>query len=305
LNVGQGDEVICQSKTFSASANPIVYLGATPVFVDSEKDTWNICPEQLEKAIKDRISKGKTPKAIVAVHLYGMPYKVDEISKIAQNYDIPIIEDSAEALGSTFKGKKCGTFGTLAVFSFNGNKIITTSAGGALITKNTELLEKAKYLANQAKDQAIEYLHSEIGYNYRMSNVLAGIGRGQLQVIDERVKQRRCNFDFYVKNIGEIEGITFQKESIDSHSNRWLTCILLESEGIREGLRRTLEHHNIEAKPLWKPLHQQPVFKDCPSYLNGVSDELFKKGLCLPSGSNLKDEDLQRIATIIKNFFGV
>lgn len=305
LRVGQGDEVICQSKTFSASANPIVYLGATPVFVDSEKDTWNICPKQLEMAIKDRISKGKKPKAIIAVHLYGMPYKIDDITKIAQDYEIPIIEDSAEALGSTFKEKKCGTFGNLAIFSFNGNKIITTSGGGALITKNTELIEKAKYLANQAKDNAVEYLHSEIGYNYRMSNVLAGIGRGQMRVIGERVKQRRNNFDFYVKNLGDIKGISFQEEAENSKSNRWLTCILLESEAIREGLRLTLEKHHIETKLLWKPMHQQPVFKDCPSYLNGVSDELFKKGLCLPSGSNLTEEDLKRITTIIKNYFGV
>jgi len=305
LNIGQGDEVICQSKTFAASANPIVYLGATPVFVDSEKDTWNICPLQLEKAIKDRISKGKKPKAIIAVHLYGMPYKIDEIQKIAHDFDIPIIEDSAEALGSTFKGKKCGTFGTMSILSFNGNKIITTSAGGALITKDVALLEKAKHLANQAKDDAVEYLHSNIGYNYRMSNVLAGIGRGQLKVIEDRVQQRRRNFNFYVENLEEIEGITFQNEPEDTFSNRWLTCILLESEEIREGLRFTLEKQNIEAKPLWKPLHQQPVFKDCPSYLNGVSDELFKKGLCLPSGSNLTKEDLERILTTIKHYFGV
>lgn len=300
LKVGHGDEVICQTKTFSASANPIVYLGATPIFVDSENDTWNMCPEQLLKAIKDRISKGKKPKAIIAVHLYGMPYKIDEISKIAEDYDIPIIEDSAEALGSTYYGKKCGTFGKLSVFSFNGNKIITTSSGGALITKDKALLNHAKHLANQAKDNAVEYLHSEIGYNYRMSNVLAGIGIGQLHVIEERVKQRRSNFDFYYKNLSSINNISFQNESKNSKSNRWLTCILLESEKLRDGLRLTLEKHNIESKLLWKPLHQQPVFKDCPRYLNGVSDELFKKGLCLPSGSNLSSEDLNRIASIIK-----
>lgn len=305
LHVGKGDEVICQSKTFSASANPIVYLGATPIFVDSEKDTWNMCPEQLELAIKDRISKGKKPKAIVAVHLYGMPYKIEEISKIANAYEIPIIEDSAEALGSTYKGKKCGTFGTLAVLSFNGNKIITTSGGGALITKDADVLKKAKYLANQAKDEAIEYLHSTIGYNYRMSNVLAGIGRGQLKVIDERVKQRRHNFEFYVNTLNNIKGITFQHEAENSKSNRWLTCILLESHDQREGLRLALESQNIESKPLWKPMHQQPVFKDCPSYLNGISDELFKKGLCLPSGSNLSIDDLKRVTTVIKNYFNV
>ena len=305
LKIGQGDEVICQSKTFSASANPIVYLGATPIFIDSEIDTWNICPEQLLIAIKDRISKGKKPKAIIAVHLYGMPYKVDEITKIAQDYDIPIIEDSAEALGSLYNGKKCGTFGEFSIFSFNGNKIITTSSGGALISKNKVLMEKAKHLANQAKDDAVEYLHSEIGYNYRMSNVLAGIGIGQLNLIDERVKQRRQNFEFYKKSLIDVKSISFQNECKTSKSNRWLTCILMESEKIRDGLRLTLEQYNIESKLVWKPLHQQPVFKDCPRYLNGVSDDLFKKGLCLPSGSNLTNEDLNRITTIIKNYFSV
>lgn len=305
LKVGYGDEVICQSKTFSATANPIVYLGAKPVFVDSEKDTWNICPEQLELAIKDRISKGKKPKAIIAVHLYGMPYKIDEISKIANTYDIPIIEDSAEALGSTYNRKLCGTFGTLSVLSFNGNKIITTSGGGALITKDAKLLEKAKYLANQAKDEAVEYLHSSIGYNYRMSNVIAGIGRGQLKVINERVKQRRNNFEFYKNNLSNIKGITFQNEAENSKSNRWLTCILLDSQVQREGLRLALANQNIETKLLWKPMHQQPVFKDCPRYLNGISDELFKKGLCLPSGSNLTIDDLKRVTTVIKKYFNV
>ncbi len=305
LDVKPGDEVICQSKTFAASANPIVYLGAMPVFVDSEKDTWNICPEQLEIAIKDRISKGKKPKAIIAVHLYGMPYNVAELNRISVYYGIPIIEDSAEALGSTYNGKPCGTFGKLAIFSFNGNKIITTSGGGALISKDLKLIEKAKHLANQARDHAVEYLHSDIGYNYRMSNVLAGIGRGQMKVINERVNQRRYNYNYYVKTLDQIEGITFQNEASVSESNRWLTCILLESEEIREGLRLTLIKHNIETKPLWKPMHQQPVFKDCPRYLNGVSDDLFKKGLCLPSGSNLTDDDLKRITTIIKNYFSV
>ena len=257
------------------------------------------------KAIKNRISKGKKPKAIIAVHLYGMPYKIEEINKIANDFDIPIIEDSAEALGSTYKEKKCGTFGKISIFSFNGNKIITTSSGGALITKDESLLDKAKHLANQAKDDAVEYLHSEIGYNYRMSNVLAGIGIGQLNVIDDRIKQRRYNFHFYKKNLSHIKGITFQNESENSKSNRWLTCILLESEVIRNGLRIALEKHNIESKLLWKPMHQQPVFKDCPKYLNGVSDELFEKGLCLPSGSNLSNEDLNRIVTIINNYFSV
>ncbi len=305
LNVGLNDEVICQSKTFAASANPIVYLGATPIFVDSEKETWNICPEQLEIAIKDRISKGKKPKAIIAVHLYGMPYKVDHIHKIAKTYHIPVIEDSAEAMGSLYKDKKCGTFGKFSILSFNGNKIISTSGGGALITKDPKLKEKAIHLASQAKEDSIEYIHSSIGYNYRMSNVLAGIGRGQMKVIDERVKQRQHNFDFYFKHLQSIEGISFQPECEGSVSNRWLTCILLESEQIREKLRKTLASQNIETKPLWKPMHQQPVYKNCPKYLNGVSDELFKKGLCLPSGSNLSLEELNRITSIIKSFFGV
>jgi len=305
LNVGHNDEVICQSKTFAASANPIVYLGAKPIFVDSEKETWNICPEQLEIAIKDRISKGKKPKAIIAVHLYGMPYKVDQINKIAKAYHIPVIEDSAEAMGSLYKDKKCGTFGKFSILSFNGNKIISTSGGGALISKDPKLKETAIHLASQANEDSIEYLHSSIGYNYRMSNVIAGIGRGQMKVINERVKQRQFNFDFYFKHLQSIKGISFQPECEASVSNRWLTCILLESEQLRENLRKILASQNIESKPLWKPMHQQPVFKNCPKYLNGVSDALFKKGLCLPSGSNLSLEELKRITSIIKSFFGV
>lgn len=303
LGVNHGDEVICQSKTFSASANPIAYLGATPIFIDSEKETWNICPEQLEIAIKDRINKGKKPKAIIAVHLYGMPYKVDEINSIANYYDIPVIEDSAEALGSTYKGKKCGTFGEISILSFNGNKIITTSGGGALVTKDLKLKEKAVFLSTQARDNAPEYLHSNIGYNYRMSNVLAGIGRGQMTVIDERVKKRRSNFEMYRKNLGEINGIEFLQEPSNNFSNRWLTCILTESEQKREYLRIQLNNENIESRPLWKPMHQQPIFKSYPSYLNGVSDDLFKKGLCLPSGSNLTDSEINRVISIIKNVY--
>ena len=305
LNVGKDDEVICQSKTFSASVNPVVYMGATPILVDSEKETWNMCPEQLETAIKDRMSIGKKPKAIIAVHLYGMPYKIDEIHKIANHYDIAVIEDSAEALGSIYKGKKCGTFGAFSVLSFNGNKIITTSAGGALISKDSNAIEQARYLANQAKGKSSEYLHSDIGYNYRMSNVLAGIGRGQMKVIDARVKQRRSNFDFYVEHLSPIDGVTFQNEAEGCVSNRWLTCILLKSENVRKELSEALEKQNIETKPLWKPMHQQPVFKDCPKYLNGVSDDLFKKGLCLPSGSNMTLDDLNRVVIIIKTYFGV
>lgn len=305
LGVGHGDEVICQSKTFSASANPIVYLGATPVFIDSEKDTWNICPELLEIAIKDRIEKGKKPKAIVAVHLYGMPYKVNEIHTIAKAYEIPVLEDSAEALGSTYKGKKCGTFGDISILSFNGNKIITTTGGGALVSKDEKIKQRAIFLATQARDNAVEYLHSHIGYNYRMSNVLAGIGRGQMQVLDQRVEARRKNYEFYKKNLARFEQLTLLDEPTGHFSNRWLTCIITESERMREELRLMLDKENIESRPLWKPMHQQPVFKECPRYLNGISDELFKKGLCLPSGSNLSDIELDSILSTINRYFSI
>jgi dTDP-4-amino-4,6-dideoxygalactose transaminase len=303
LGVAKGDEVICQSKTFSASANPIAYLGATPVFVDSESDTWNICPEQLEIAIKDRIAKGKKPKAIIAVHLYGMPYKVSEINRVAEAYNIPVLEDSAEALGSTYSNEKCGTFGTISILSFNGNKIITTSGGGALVTKDKSIKDKAVFLATQARDNAVEYLHSHIGYNYRMSNVIAGIGRGQMQVIDNRVELRRQNYNFYESHLKNINEITFLSEPKGHFSNRWLSCILTNSEKTREGLRIALEKENIESRPLWKPMHQQPVFLECPKYLNGVSDDLFKKGLCLPSGSNLTDNEKNRVLSTIQAYF--
>ncbi|MBN4047020.1 aminotransferase class I/II-fold pyridoxal phosphate-dependent enzyme, partial [bacterium AH-315-P13] len=253
LGVKQGDEVICQSMTFSASVNPIVYLGATPIFIDSEKETWNMSPKQLEIAIKDCIKNGKKPKAIIAVHLYGMPYNVDEINKIANAYNIPVLEDSAEAFGSTYKNKKCGTFGEISILSFNGNKIITTSGGGALVTKDSVVKEKAVFLATQARDKSAAYLHSHIGYNYRMSNVLAGIGRGQMKVLDKRVKARRDIYDFYSDNLKEIKAITFIDEPKEHFSNRWLSCILTESESMREELRIKLEESNIEARPLWKP----------------------------------------------------
>jgi len=303
IGVTKNDEVICQSKTFSASVNPIVYQGALPIFVDSEPITWNLCPEQLEIAIKDRIKKGKKPKAIIAVHLYGMPYKVEEISSIAQQYNIPIIEDSAEALGSSYKGKKCGTFGDIAILSFNGNKIITTSGGGALISKKKHLNDKALFLATQARDEAIEYLHSEIGYNYRMSNVLAGIGRGQMEVLEKRIEQRRHNFVFYYKTLQYIEDIEFLNEPKHFHSNRWLTTILLPSKEKRNRIAKALNEKNIENRPLWKPMHQQPVFKNYPCYLNGVSDDLFERGLCLPSGSNLTEKERNRVTDVIKNVF--
>lgn len=301
--VKSGDEVICQSKTFSATANPIVYLGATPVFVDSERETWNICPVQLEIAITDRIAKGNKPKAIIAVHLYGMPYKIDEVNEIALKYNIPVIEDSAEALGSQYKNQKCGTFGDFSILSFNGNKIITTSGGGALVTKTLKQKEKAVFLATQARDNAPHYLHSQIGYNYRMSNIIAGIGRGQMTILDSHVAKRRANHEFYANSLKDNDNIVFLQEPNGYFSNRWLSCILLNSKSMREGLRLALEKENIESRPLWKPMHQQPVFIDAPRYLNGVSDELFDKGLCLPSGSNLTDIELNRVLKVINNYF--
>ncbi|MBT8309168.1 MAG: aminotransferase class I/II-fold pyridoxal phosphate-dependent enzyme [Flavobacteriaceae bacterium] len=301
LDIKPGDEVICQSKTFSASANPIVYLGATPIFVDSEKDTWNLDPEQLEIAIKDRISKGQKPKAIIAVHLYGMPYKVQEINKIADYYEIPILEDSAEALGSSYHGKKCGSFGDISILSFNGNKIITTSGGGALIANSKEIKDKAVYLSTQARGKAVEYHHTEIGYNYRMSNIVAGIGRGQMTVLDDHVKARRNNHQFYRKELEGFTSIEFLDEDQGCYSNRWLTTILTESFEEREALRSAMEKENIESRPLWKPMHMQPIFKSYPKYLNGISEDLFHRGLCLPSGSNLTESDLSRVTSTIIN----
>ncbi|WP_426430427.1 DegT/DnrJ/EryC1/StrS family aminotransferase [Winogradskyella sp. HB-48] len=303
LGVTTGDEVICQSKTFSASANPIVYQGATPVFVDSEKDTWNICPTQLEIAIRDRISKGKKPKAIIAVHLYGMPYKVDEIHSIANKYEIPVVEDSAESLGSHYKGQNCGTFGDLSILSFNGNKIITTSGGGALVTRTEAQKKKAVFLATQARDNAPHYQHTHIGYNYRMSNIVAGIGRGQMTILDSHVEKRRSNHELYYNTFKDNDQITFLHEPEGHFSNRWLSCIQLDSFETREGLRLALEKENIESRPLWKPMHLQPIFKDAPSYLNGVSEELFDRGLCLPSGSNLSKEELDRVILAINTYF--
>ncbi len=299
LGVSHGDEVICQSFTFSASANPIMYLGATPVFVDSERDTWNISPELLEKAISDRISNGKKPKAIIAVHLYGMPYKITEVKEIALKYDIPIVEDSAEALGSTYNNANCGSFGDIGILSFNGNKIITTSGGGALVTKNLNFKNKAIFLATQARDDAPHYLHSHVGYNYRMSNVLAGIGRGQMEVLDDRVAARRSNFEFYKSRLAHFPEIEFLNEPSGFFSNRWLTCILTPSYEKRERIRYALLADEVESRPLWKPMHQQPVFKDYPNYSDGTSADLFDRGLCLPSGSNLTTEDLERIVGLI------
>ena len=303
LNVSQGDEVICQTFTFAASANPVVYLGATPVFVDSDPDTWNIDPELLEKAIQDRLSLGKNIKAIVVVNLYGMPAKMDAILAVASKYAIPVIEDAAESLGSSIDNIPCGTFGSLGVISFNGNKIITTSGGGVLISNNEDFILSAKHLSTQAKDPGPFYQHSKIGYNYKMSNVLAGIGRGQLTVLNERIAARRNNYNRYFNYFSAWNqkgfNIEFQLEPSGYYSNRWLTCILIDpltNKGITiESIRLLFEQHEIEVRSLWKPMHLQPVFEGTPRYLNGNADRLFDIGLCLPSGSSLTDEDFDRI----------
>ncbi len=304
LDVQRDDEVICQSMTFSASANPIRYLQAIPVFIDSEKDTWNMDPDILEEAIQKRIAKGKRPKAIIPVHLYGMPAKMQQIIEIGEKYEIPIIEDAAEALGSSIKEVKCGTFGEMAILSFNGNKIITTSGGGAMVSKNADYIKRATFLATQARDPAPHYQHSQIGYNYRMSNICAAIGRGQMEVLPERIEQRRKNFVFYKNAFKDFPGTSFVNEPEGFFSNRWLTTILVDPNqtgGItREDIRLALNQENIESRPLWKPMHLQPVFKDFPFYGNKVSEELFENGLCLPSGSNLSEEDLGRVAESIE-----
>jgi dTDP-4-amino-4,6-dideoxygalactose transaminase len=309
LGVKEDDFVFCQSITFSASANPIVYQGAKPVFIDSEMDTWNMDPTLLKNALQDAKKSGKLPKAIIPVHLYGMPAKMDEILTIANDFNVPVIEDAAEALGSNIHGKPCGSFGEFGVLSFNGNKIITTSGGGALLSNNIEMIERARFLSTQARDEAPHYQHSHIGYNYRMSNVLAGIGRGQLEVLNDRVKARRNNFqrykDFFSKYNNKGFDIKFQEEPNWYSSNRWLTCILVDpisNKGLtREDIRLAMDAENIETRPLWKPMHQQPVFASAKSYLNGTSDKLFKNGLCLPSGSNLTEEEFDRIFKSLDN----
>lgn len=308
LNVTSGDEVICQSFTFSATANPILYQGAIPIFVDSQQTTWNLCPIALEEAILDRILKGKKPKAIIAVHLYGMPFDVEAITKISQKYDIPILEDAAEALGSKYKNQKCGTFGSYAAISFNGNKIITTSAGGVLVCKSSQKKEKAIFLATQSRDKAAHYEHSEIGYNYRMSNICAGIGRGQMQVLENRIESRRKNNRFYVDFFENINGVTvLQEPNSDYFSNHWLTVIQIDpyktNGKTKENLRLFLETKNIESRHVWKPLHLQPIFSEFPYYGKIFCEELFDNCLCLPSGSNLSLNDKNRIIENLELFF--
>ena len=303
LDVQPGDVVICQSMTFSATANPIRYLGATPVFIDSEPDTWNMCPDSLEEAVKDLQAKGLRPKAMLPVHLYGMPAIMESIMEISLRYAIPVVEDAAEALGSSIGEKKCGTIGDFGILSFNGNKIITTSGGGALVSDNSHMIQKARFLATQARDPAPHYQHSHIGYNYRMSNVLAGIGRGQMQVLDLRIRQRRENYNWYLNLLGSKPGISLLPEPQGYFSNRWLTTILVDpvhTAGItREDIRLALEAHDIESRPLWKPMHLQPVFQMFPYYGGKVAEQLFENGLCLPSGSNLTDTEKERIAEVL------
>lgn len=306
LGVGYGDEVICQSFTFSASANPIKYLGANPVFVDSDPVNWNMSPFFLEEAIKDRISKNKKPKAVIIVHLYGMPALMDEITAICSKYEIPLIEDSAEALGSTYKNKKCGTFGDFAILSFNGNKIITTSGGGALVGPTKETKEKTIFLSTQARDNAPHYQHSEIGYNYRLSNICAGIGRGQMEVLSDRIQQRRAINEFYKDVFSNIDAVNvFSEASSDFFSNHWLSCITIDKKvttRTNQELMAAFAEENIETRPLWKPMHLQPVFNDCQYYGETVSEELFTAGLCLPSGSNITNDDKNRIYEVISKY---
>jgi dTDP-4-amino-4,6-dideoxygalactose transaminase len=309
--VGTDDYVICQSMTFAASANPIRYVGGIPVFVDSETDTWNMDPVQLEKAILWCISKGKKPKAIIPVHLYGMPAKMKRICEIAKSYDIKVIEDAAEALGSHIDGRKCGTWGDFGILSFNGNKIITTSGGGALISKDAEAISRARYLATQAKDPGAHYQHSVVGYNYRLSNICAAIGRGQMEVLDAHILQHRRNFQKYLYAFADIPQIYFQHELKNYHSNRWLTSIFIDaSVGFgksRFSLYNHLQEQNIESRPVWKPLHMQPVFESYPFFGNelAVSEQIFDQGLCLPSGSNLTDAQIDFVIDEIKEHFAL
>ncbi|WP_139924387.1 DegT/DnrJ/EryC1/StrS aminotransferase family protein [Hymenobacter sp. DG01] len=307
LGVGPGDEVLCPSFTFVATANPIVYLGATPIFIDSEDETWNLCPERLREALAERQHQGRRPKALILVHLYGMPAKLREIRDVAAEFGVPILEDAAEALGARYKGQPLGTFGDVGVFSFNGNKILTTSGGGALVTNDPEWARKARFWATQAKDDAPYYQHSELGYNYRLSNLLAGIGRGQMELLEDRVKKRREIFAWYQKHLAGVPGLSFgPTEPTGVRSNRWLTTILLnptETTVTPEQLRQHLETHNIESRPLWKPLHLQPLFAATPCFGGKVCEHLFTQGLCLPSGSAMTETDLRRVAEAIRELF--
>ena len=304
LGVGPGDEVLCPSFTFVATANPITYLGATPIFLDSEPDTWNLCPERLREALDDLLRRGRRPKALIVVHLYGMPAKLREILAVAAEFDVPVLEDAAEALGSRYDGQPLGTFGAVGVFSFNGNKILTTSGGGALVTNTPEWARKARFWATQAKDPATHYQHSETGYNYRLSNLLAGIGRGQMELLEDRVKRRREIYTWYKEQLRDVPGLAFGPlEAAGSRSNRWLSTVLLNPEQTTvtpEQLRQHLETRNIESRPLWKPLHLQPLFAETPTYGGSVCAALFQRGLCLPSGTAMTEDDLRRVVGAVR-----
>ena len=307
LGVKRNDFVICSSFTFSASVNPIIYQGAHPIFIDSEEDTWNMDPILLEEAIIEKISQNNKPKAIILVHLYGYPAKLDEIIDIAKKYKIPVIEDAAEAIGSTYKDRPLGTFGDIGIYSFNGNKIITTSSGGALLSKDNNIIEKARFLSTQARDDYPHYEHSEIGYNYRMSNVCAAIGIGQLEVLKDRVKRRRYIHDYYKENLSSLKEIHFLEDLPGFYSNRWLTTIVLSKNSVinREDIRLSLLKENIESRPLWKPMHLQPIFKKYQAYVTGIGEDLFNRGLCLPSGSNMDENDLKRVVNNIRNLYEI
>jgi pyridoxal phosphate-dependent aminotransferase EpsN len=308
LNIKEGDIVFCSSLTFVASVNPILYQGATPVLIDSEPDTWNMSVPALERALADAKKMGKLPKAVIIVNLYGQSARMDELMELCDAYGVPVVEDAAESLGSEYKGKKSGTFGKFGIYSFNGNKIITTSGGGALVSDDLEALQKSRFLATQARDQAIHYEHTEMGYNYRMSNIVAGIGRGQLEVLDARVEARRKVFDRYYQVLKDAKGISFQPELADTKSNRWLTALTVDPAvaGItRTELIEKLGEANIEARPVWKPMHLQPLFKGILYYShqedNSVSDKLFENGFCLPSGSNLTESEQDKVIAILES----
>lgn len=307
LGIGQGDRVFCSSLTFIATANPILYLGAEPVFIDSDEESWNMSPIALERALVEAKAENRLPKSVLIVNLYGQSAKMDELMTLCNAFGVPVIEDAAESLGASYKGRKSGTFGMFGVFSFNGNKIITTSGGGMLVSDDIELLKRSRFLATQARDHAKHYQHSVVGYNYRMSNVLAGIGRAQLEVLDERVNARRAIFERYVEALGEIDGVEFMPELQDTYGNRWLTTLTLDPMKIKVNpyeIIDALEKENIEARPLWKPLHLQPVFEGCKYYSHGENDDvslrLFERGLCLPSGSNMIVVEQERVMGLLK-----
>lgn len=308
LGVKERDKVFCSSLTFVASANPILYQGAEPVFIDSEPNTWNMSPKALKKGFQDALVNGQMPKAVIVVNLYGQTAKMDEIVSICNEYDVPMIEDAAESLGSTYKGKPSGTFGEFSVFSFNGNKIITTSGGGMLVSNNTDAIKKARFLAAQARDHAEHYQHSVVGYNYRLSNILAGIGRGQLEVLEERVNAKRIIYERYFDELAHIPGISFMPELEETRSNRWLTTLTIDETIARFSIKSLLKdfsEENIEARPVWKPLHMQPLFERACYYphseYENVSEQLFQTGICLPSGSNLSEEEQMRVIECVKN----